>query len=96
MTSVPKPLKYLQNSYNVLKTAHAKLNAKELRPEFSDILSILAMAGAKPGSRECLKYCLQGTMKDPGSWGHEYVRQLETEIAEEWTDTPVDQEDEIK
>lgn len=25
-----------------------------------------------------------GTMKDIGEWGHEYVRQLETEIVEQW------------
>ncbi|XP_073956646.1 uncharacterized protein [Choristoneura fumiferana] len=32
--------------------------------------------------RECLKYCLLGTMSNVGDWGHEYVRQLEGEIAE--------------
>lgn len=24
--------------------------------------------------RECLKYCLLGTMSNVGDWGHEYVR----------------------
>lgn len=96
MTSVPKPLKYLRNSYGVLKTALAKLKTESLKPEYSDLVSVLAMAGAAPGSRECLKYCLEGTMRNPGDWGHEYVRQLEAEIAEEWTVVPVQQEAEIR
>ncbi|XP_024941702.1 26S proteasome non-ATPase regulatory subunit 2 [Cephus cinctus] len=96
MTSVPKPLKYLRNSYGVLKTAQARLKCKESKAQFADILSVLAMAGDTSGLRECLKYCLQGTMHKPGDWGHEYVRQLEAEITEEWTDTPNEEEDEMK
>ncbi|XP_048506092.1 26S proteasome non-ATPase regulatory subunit 2-like [Athalia rosae] len=99
MTSVPKPLKYLRNSYGVLKTAHSKINSEKkesLKKDFSDILSVLAMAGSPSGSRECLKYCLQGNMKNPGEWGHEYVRQLEAEIAEEWALIPLSEEDVIR
>lgn len=33
---------------------------------------------------DCLKYCLQGTMENIGDWGHEYIRQLETEIVKQW------------
>lgn len=96
MTSVPKPLKYLRSSYGVLKTAWHKLKQKDAKALYADILSVLAMAGAAPGSRECLKYCLQGTMVNPGDWGHEYVRQLEAELAEEWVKMPLKKEREIK
>ena len=96
MTSVPKPLKYLRSSYEVLKTSYKRIKRKEVRTLFADILSILALAGATPNSKECLNYCLQGSIADPGDWGHEYVRRLEMEITEEWTDMPMAYEEEIK
>lgn len=88
MTSVPKPLKFLREHYPAIKDAYEKIKDTDIKKFCADVISVLAMgvsgtpeAAAK---RECLKYCLLGTMNDVGDWGHEYVRQLEGEIAEEW------------
>lgn len=40
----------------------------------ADILSILAMTMAQPGTRESLKFRLSGSGQAIGSWGHEFVR----------------------
>ncbi|XP_053979023.1 26S proteasome non-ATPase regulatory subunit 2-like [Hylaeus volcanicus] len=88
MTSVPKPLKYLRNSYDGLKDAYKKIQREDVKRQFAEILSVLSMAGAAPGSKECLRYSIEGNVANPGEWGHEYVRQLETEIVDEWTNAP--------
>lgn len=96
MTSVPKPLKYLKNSYNDMKNAHKKIQRKDLKRQFAEVLSVLSMAGAPPSSKECLRYCIESKVTNPGEWGHEYVRQLEVEIVDEWTNAPVKDEDSIR
>ncbi|XP_012287501.1 26S proteasome non-ATPase regulatory subunit 2 [Orussus abietinus] len=96
MTSVPKPLKYLREHYDTLKEAYSRVSRKEIKSRFADILSVLAIAGTNTGVRDCLRFCLDGTMRDPGDWGHEYVRQLETEIVEEWSNTPMKFEQEMR
>ncbi|KAG7201268.1 hypothetical protein KM043_004047 [Ampulex compressa] len=53
------------------------------------------MAGAARGSKECLQFCIQGSIVNPGEWGDEYVRQLEAEIVDEWTDAPLHEEPRI-
>nr|CAD7445278.1 unnamed protein product [Timema bartmani] len=88
MTSVPKPLKYLRTHYNTIKEAYLRMRDPEVQKFCADIISVLAMTQLndtdQAAERECLKYCLLGTKSDVGDWGHEYVRQLESEIAEEW------------
>nr|CAD7599168.1 unnamed protein product [Timema genevievae] len=88
MTSVPKPLKYLRTHYNTIKEAYLRMKDPEVQKFCADIISVLAMTQLndtdQAAERECLKYCLLGTKSDVGDWGHEYVRQLESEIAEEW------------
>lgn len=96
MTSVPKPLKYLKDSYEDLKKAYKRIHRTEVKCQFAEVLSVLSMAGAAPGSKECLRYCLLGEVTNPGEWGHEYVRQLEVEIADEWTNAPEKNEDRIR
>ncbi|XP_076221243.1 26S proteasome non-ATPase regulatory subunit 2 [Nomia melanderi] len=96
MTAVPKPLKYLRNSYESLRTAYSKIERDDVKRQFAEVLSVLAMAGAAPGSKECLRYCVEGNVFNPGEWGHEYVRQLETEIIDEITNAPVRDEQEIR
>lgn len=96
MTSVPKPLKYLRNSYASLKSSYNTLKRTEVKIRFAEILSVLALAGATPGSRDCLDFCIKGAVDNPGEWGHEYVRQLETEIVDEWTNAPIKEEHEIR
>jgi 26S proteasome regulatory subunit N1 len=88
MTSVPKPLKFLREHYPAIKEAHSKIADGDTKKFCADVVSVLAMGVSgtpeAAAQRECLKYCLLGTMNDVGDWGHEYVRQLEGEIAEEW------------
>lgn len=88
MTSVPKPLKYLSPYYDILKRTHKKIDHIQLKKGIADVISLLAMgtAGGEEAkkNRDCLKYCLQGTMKNIGDWGHEYIRQLEKEIVQQW------------
>ncbi|XP_047990980.1 26S proteasome non-ATPase regulatory subunit 2 [Leguminivora glycinivorella] len=88
MTSVPKPLKFLREHYPALKEVYEKIKDAKTKKFCADVVSVLAMgvSGSADAAekRECLKYCLLGTMSNVGDWGHEYVRQLEGEIAEEW------------
>ncbi|KAJ8686227.1 hypothetical protein QAD02_022021 [Eretmocerus hayati] len=96
MTAVPKPLKYLRDSYDSLKHVWARMpedaESGGCRQRLADIISVLAMAGAPEGSRECLEFCLRGGASAPGDWGHEYVRRLEMEIIAEWTTMPLTHE----
>ncbi|GFS30593.1 26S proteasome regulatory subunit S2 1A [Actinidia rufa] len=57
----------------------------DLKEFLADILSVLAMTMSTEGERESLKYRLLGSEGDIGSWGHEYVRNLAGEIAQEYT-----------
>ncbi|XP_026327606.1 26S proteasome non-ATPase regulatory subunit 2 [Hyposmocoma kahamanoa] len=88
MTSVPKPLKFLREHYPALKQVYEKIKDPKTKKFCADVVSVLAMgvSGSADAAekRECLKYCLLGTMSNVGDWGHEYVRQLEGEIAEDW------------
>mmetsp|Transcript_22567 Transcript_22567/g.38211 ORF Transcript_22567/g.38211 Transcript_22567/m.38211 type:complete len:889 (+) Transcript_22567:56-2722(+) len=85
MTSVPKPLKFLKPFYNELKVVHEAWHiAHDLKQKMADMLSVLAMTMSVPGSSECLKFKLEGTNVDISAWGHEYVRYLSGEIAEEY------------
>uniref|UniRef100_A0A1B6BXI5 26S proteasome non-ATPase regulatory subunit 2 n=1 Tax=Clastoptera arizonana TaxID=38151 RepID=A0A1B6BXI5_9HEMI len=85
MTSVPMPLKFLRPHYSALKTVHMfsnNINSKQL---CASIISVLAMGQEVTAlPRECLTFCMMSGCKDVGDWGHEYVRHLEGEIAEEW------------
>lgn len=92
MTSVPMPLKFLRVHYPLLKEAVTKMKDKKSTELCASIVSVLAMGQDQPGARECLQYCLLGAQKDVGDWGHEYVRQLEGEIAEEWATLSKDSE----
>jgi len=84
MTSVPKPLKFLRPHYPALTEHYAKLPDSDLKRFFADILSILSTTMQKEGSRSSLKYRLQGTKEGLTSWGHEYIRNISGEIAEEF------------
>lgn len=85
MTSVPKPLKFLRPHYDSLKMIYEAWPANHaMKTLMADVLSVLAMTMAAPGSRECLKFKLVGTHVNVSSWGHEYVRSLSGEIAEEF------------
>ena len=85
MTSVPKPLKFLRPHYDTLKSLYESWEESyELKTKLADVLSVLAMTMAVPGTRESLKFKLKGTLTNISSWGHEYVRSLAGEISEEY------------
>lgn len=84
MTSVPKPLKFLRPQYDALKARYESLPATqgENRATLADVISVLATT--RELSREVLRYRLVGSTTDLGIWGHEYIRHLSGEIAEEF------------
>jgi len=84
MTSVPKPLKFLGPHYEKLKTYFDSQPASQNKSLLSDILAVLGMTFGKEGEGETLKYKLQGSLEDIGSWGHEFIRHLSGEISTEW------------
>ncbi|KAH7860218.1 hypothetical protein Vadar_010834 [Vaccinium darrowii] len=84
MTSVPKPLKFLRPHYATLNAYYDTMADSEVKKFLADILSVLAMTMSAEGERESLKYRLLGSEGDIGSWGHEYVRNLAGEIAQEY------------
>ncbi|KAJ3067172.1 proteasome regulatory particle base subunit [Podochytrium sp. JEL0797] len=83
MTSVPKPLKFLRPHYQELKDAYEKWAKGENKHFLADIISVLAMS-YDDGKRECLKYRFLGASEAVGSWGHEYVRHLASELILEY------------
>ncbi|XP_053208765.1 26S proteasome non-ATPase regulatory subunit 2-like [Panonychus citri] len=86
MTSVPKPLKFLRDHYETLKNILESMPSEETQRFVADIISILAMTmpPEKYGVGEALKYRLKGSREEIGSWGHEYVRHIAGEIANDW------------
>lgn len=91
MTSVPKPLKFLRPHYNKLKAVYESWpSTHSMKKSMADVMSVLAMTMQPPGSRECLKFKLAGTSVNISSWGHEYVRSLAGEVAEEYNQRVID------
>ncbi len=85
MTSVPKPLKFLRPHYATLKGIYESWPiSHSMKRQMADVMSVLAMTMADHGSREMLKFKLQGNKVENSSWGHEYVRSLAGEISEEY------------
>ena len=72
MTSVPKPLKFLRNSYDSLKLSYEKIADPQTKEFCADIISILGMTISD--KRECLKYRFLSSKETVGEWGHEYAR----------------------
>lgn len=92
MTSVPKPLKFMKPHYNTMKEIYDKIKQEDVKKECADIISVLAMTMGE--GRECLKYRLLSELEQIKDWGHEYVRHLAGEIAQEWADYTGDGEKE--
>lgn len=78
MTSVPKPLKYLAEYYDAIKVGYNKISDPATKKLYADIISVLAISTVSSDEnkekRDCLNFCLQGSMCDVGDWGHEYIR----------------------
>lgn len=84
MTSVPKPLKFLRPHYPVLKEFFGTVEESPNKASLGDVLSILAMTMAPTGSRESLHFKLRGNPLEIGDWGHEFVRNIAGEVADEF------------
>lgn len=93
MTSVPKPLKFMRPHYATMKTIHEKLTQDDAQRSCADIISVLAMTMGE--GRDCLKFRLASDLNNIGEWGHEYVRHLAGEIAQEWSDNTEEKENEV-
>lgn len=93
MTSVPKPLKFLRPHYPALTEHYAKMPESDLKSFFADLLSILSTTMQKQGSRQILKYRLNGTKEGLTSWGQEYIRNLSGEISEEFRERTEKEQD---
>lgn len=95
MTSVPKPLKFLRKHYDELKTIYERMSLDTAKRFTADIVSVLAMTMPPPEQGQMgdsLKYRLLGSREEIGSWGHEYVRHLAGEVANEWNSENVSNE----
>jgi 26S proteasome regulatory subunit N1 len=85
MTAVPKPLKFLRPHLDTLIATFEAMAAGPNRQLLADVLSLMTSTVAgKEGEREGLRYKLQGNTSDLETWGHEYMRHLAGEIAEEY------------
>jgi 26S proteasome regulatory subunit N1 len=92
MTSVPKPLKFLRPHYGALKSYYEKMVNAELKRYLADVISVLALTMSEDGDRESLRFRLQGSVGDIGSWGHEYVRNLAGEIGNEFQQRQIEEQ----
>lgn len=94
MTSVPKPLKFLRPHFAPLKKYYSqKIKDGPNKVFLADVLSVLAMTMGDSERCESLRFKLRGSSDPPHLWGHEYVRHLSGEIAQEFrslTDADVD------
>ncbi|KAI8808022.1 armadillo-type protein [Cladochytrium replicatum] len=84
MTSVPKPLKFLRPHYTTLTAVYERWPDSDNKHFLADILSVLAMTYSEDLQRATLRYRLLGSSEAAGSWGHEYVRHLASEIIAEY------------
>lgn len=85
MTSVPKPLKFLMPHYSKMKEIYGKMNSSPAKEICADIISVLGMTVNEQESRfDTLNYRLLGTNCEVGSWGHEYVHHLTSQIVAIW------------
>ena len=85
MTSVPKPLKFLNPHYDGLKAHYEALRDGEHKKKMADLLSVLGITMSEEGTREALKFALEGTHEGLDGWGHEYLRSLSGEVINEHT-----------
>lgn len=86
MTSVPKPLKFLRPHLQTFKDQYPTIKDATNKKLLADVISVLSMTDS-PGENiipESLKYKMLGSGEEVGFWGHEYVRNLASEIGIEY------------
>ncbi|CCW59536.1 unnamed protein product [Phytomonas sp. EM1] len=86
VASVPKPLKYVRTLFPELEQALKGVTQDAaLQRRLHDVLSFVSMTiEHDKGTHASLAHKLKGTLDDLAEWGHEYLRFLAGEIAEEW------------
>ncbi|CAD8085972.1 unnamed protein product [Paramecium primaurelia] len=82
MTSVPKPFKFLKESYGRLVEFYNGLETSRFKKQLADFLSVLAMTYG--GDRDSLLYLQEGTLEEFKFWGHEYLSHLAANIGSEF------------
>ena len=85
MTSVPKPLKFMNPHFETMKGVYEKMpGSHAAKLKCADVVSVLAMTMSE--ERECLKYKMMGntSTEEIELWGHEYVRHLSGEVVNEY------------
>ena len=86
MTSVPKPLKFLRPHLQTFKDQYPTIKDATNKKLLADVISVLSMTDS-PGENvipESLKYKMLGSGEEVGFWGHEYARNLASEIGIEY------------
>jgi|JI10StandDraft_1071094.scaffolds.fasta_scaffold316147_1 26S proteasome regulatory subunit N1 len=61
MTSIPKPLKFLNPYYKQIKEYYETLRDSKFKQEVSDLISVLGITMSEDGSLDSLNYALKGT-----------------------------------
>lgn len=86
MTAVPRPLKFLREHYDTLKSIYETMPNDQTKRFAADVVSILSMTMPPEKLQPCesLEFRLKGSREEIGSWGHEYVRHISGEIAQKW------------
>eukprot|EP00730_Choanoeca_flexa_P015053 TRINITY_DN6813_c0_g1_i1.p1 TRINITY_DN6813_c0_g1~~TRINITY_DN6813_c0_g1_i1.p1 ORF type:complete len:889 (+),score=302.50 TRINITY_DN6813_c0_g1_i1:154-2820(+) len=92
MTSVPKPLKFLRTHYDRIKAVYDTITDAENKALTADVVSLLAMT-FEDKERDCLNFRFKGSSESLAPWGHEYVRHLQGEIAQEFQSRQADSEE---
>jgi len=85
MTSVPKPLKFMNPHFDTMKSVYEKISdGHPAKMKCADVVSVLAMTMSE--ERESLKYKMLGntSTEEIELWGHEYVRHLSGEVVNEY------------
>lgn len=84
VASVPKPLKYVRTMYPKLEETLTSTSDAALSRRLHDVLSFVSMTLKFSTPRMPLSHKLKGTTTDLALWGHEYLRFLAGNVAEEW------------
>ena len=82
ITSIPRPLKYLQGSFQKLREAYNNDQNSEAKKVYGDLLCILVLVVDTEDTS--LKYILENDLKNYEEWGQELIRSLSGEITTEY------------
>lgn len=59
------------------------MEENDLKSNLADFLSVLSMTMAEPNTKASLNFLLAGTRRDFMNWGHAYLSNLASDIAQE-------------